>query len=176
MVSRCIFSTLYYSLREFSFFFLLFLLRWILVQCFLSLCLKLDLGNITLQDILITQVLWSGWDTGYIKISWKLWHMGTRNQRVQNHPLYCLNSMGRKFRDHKISRRSFGRFCRSPNSLLMGFTFLMDANTSKYFYNFLMGVKQTLISHWKMKKNLWNWEISFTFSWYLKISMFTFTS
>ena len=120
------------------FFFLLFLLSWILVQCFLSLCLKLDLGNITLQDILITQVLWSGWDTGYIKISWKLWHMGTRNQRVQNHPLYCLNSMGRKFRDHKISRRSFGRFCRSPNSLLMGFTFLMDANTSKYFYNYFI--------------------------------------
>ena len=25
------------------------------------------------------------------------------------------------------------RFCRSPNSLCMGFTFLMDANTSKYF-------------------------------------------
>ena len=27
------------------------------------------------------------------------------------------------------------RFCRSPNSLHMGFTFLMDTNTSKYFYN-----------------------------------------
>jgi len=25
----------------------------------------------------------------------------------------------------------------------MGFTFLMDANTSKYFYNYFMGVKQT---------------------------------
>ena len=34
----------------------------------------------------------------------------------------------------------------------MGFTFLMDANTSKKFYNYFMGVKQTLISHWKMKK------------------------
>ena len=33
-------------------------------------------------------------------------------------------------------RRSWGRFCRSPNCLRMGFTFLMDANTSKYFYNF----------------------------------------
>ena len=71
---------------------------------------------------------------------------------------------------------SFGRFCRSPNSLRMGFTFLMDANTSKYFYNYFMGMKQTLISHWKFLKNLWNWEISFTFSWYLKISLFTFTS
>ena len=26
-------------------------------------------------------------------------------------------------------------FCRSPNSLCMGFTFLMNVNTSKYFYN-----------------------------------------
>ena len=76
MVSRCIFSTLYYSLREFSFFFFFFLLSWILVQCFLSLCLKLDLGNITLQDIPITQVRWSGWDPGVIKIQWKLWHIG----------------------------------------------------------------------------------------------------
>ena len=33
-------------------------------------------------------------------------------------------------------RRSWGRFCRSPNCLCMGFTFLMDANTSKYFYNY----------------------------------------
>ena len=38
-------------------------------------------------------------------------------------------------------RRSWGRFCRSPNSLCMGFTFLMDANTSNYFYNYFMGVK-----------------------------------
>ena len=44
-----------------------------------------------------------------------------------------------------------------------------------YFYNYFIGMKQTLISHWKIK-NLWNWEISFTFSWYLKISLFTFTS
>ena len=67
--------------------------------------------------------------------------------------------------------RSWGRFRRSPNSLCMGFTFLMDANTSKYFYNYFMGVKQTLISHWKMKKKSLDWEISFTFSWYLKISL-----
>ena len=31
-----------------------------------------------------------------------------------------------------MDRRSWGRFCRSSNSLPMGFTFLMDANTSKY--------------------------------------------
>ena len=49
-------------------------------------------------------------------------------------------------------QRSWGRFCRSPNSLCMGFTFLMDANTSNYFYNYSMGVKQTLISYWRMKK------------------------
>ena len=75
--------------------------------------------------------------------------------------------------------RSWGRFCRSPNSLRMGFTFLMDANTSKYskyFYNYFMGMKQTLISHWKILKKSMEWEISFTFSWYLKISLFTFTS
>ena len=30
-------------------------------------------------------------------------------------------------------------------SLRMGFTFLMDANM--YFYNYFMGMKQTLISH-----------------------------
>ena len=35
-----------------------------------------------------------------------------------------------------------GRFCRS---LCMGFTFLLDANTSKYSYNYSMGIKQTLI-------------------------------
>ena len=36
---------------------------------------------------------------------------------------------------------------RSPNFLCMGFTFLMDANTSKYHYNFFMEVKETIISH-----------------------------
>ena len=50
----------------------------------------------------------------------------------------------------------------------------MDANNSKYFYNYFMGLKQTLISHWKMKKNLWNWEISFSFTWYLKISTYVY--
>ena len=29
----------------------------------------------------------------------------------------------------------------------MGFTFPMDANTSKYFYNYFMGIKQTLVRH-----------------------------
>ena len=33
----------------------------------------------------------------------------------------------------------------------MGFTFLMDANTSKYFYNYFMGMKQTLISHLELR-------------------------
>ena len=42
---------------------------------------------------------------------------------------YCLNPM------------------RIPDSLCMGFIFLMDANTSKYFYNYFMGLKQTLIIH-----------------------------
>ena len=28
-----------------------------------------------------------------------------------------------------------------------GFTFLMDANTAKYFYNYFMGMKKALISH-----------------------------
>ena len=63
--------------------------------------------------------------------------------------------MWREFGDRKISRRTEGPegdFCRSPNSLRMGFTFLMDANTSKYFYNCFMGMKQTLISHWKILK------------------------
>ena len=32
--------------------------------------------------------------------------------------------------------RSFGRFCMSPNSLHMGFTFLMDANTSIFSQSF----------------------------------------
>ena len=78
---------------------------------------------------------------------------------------------------HILLSKSHGkRFCRSLNSLCMGFTFLMDANTSQYFYNYFIGTKQTLINHWKIKINLWNWEISFTFSWYLKISLFTFTS
>jgi hypothetical protein len=35
----------------------------------------------------------------------------------------------------------------------MGFTFLMDANNSKDFYNYIMGMKQTLVSHWKIKIN-----------------------
>ena len=74
--------------------------------------------------------------------------------------------IAKKFRTHRI-QDFFGFFyvgsfsqlitfereiCRSPNSLHMGFTFLMDANTSKYFYNYFMGMKQTLISHWKIKK------------------------
>ena len=68
-----------------------------------------------------------------------------------------VNPMWREFGDLQNlpkDRRSWGRFCRSPNSLHMGFTFLMDANTSKYFYNYSMGMNQTLISHWKMKKSL----------------------
>ena len=85
MVSRCIFSTLYYSLREFSFFFLFFLLSWILVQCFLSLCLKLDLGNITLQDIPITQVRTVG---GMAQICIKSLRMHTQGyqgcQKIRN--------------------------------------------------------------------------------------------
>ena len=57
--------------------------------------------------------------------------------------------MQRQFGDRKISRRtegpegdfvrSFGRFCRSPNSLCMGFTFLMDANTLKVFLQLMNG-------------------------------------
>ena len=72
--------------------------------------------------------------------------------------------------------RSWGRFCRSLNCLRMGFTFLMDANTSKYFYNLFYGSEANSHNSLKNEKYLWNWEISFTFSWYLKISMFTFTS
>jgi hypothetical protein len=33
------------------------------------------------------------------------------------------------------------------NCLRMGFTFLMDANTSNYFYNYFMGMKQSITSH-----------------------------
>ena len=57
-----------------------------------------------------------------------------------------------------LSKSHVKKFCRSSNSVLMGFTVQMDANTSNYF----MGMKQTLISHLKIKKeiNLWNWEIS----------------
>ena len=44
-------------------------------------------------------------------------------------------------------KRSSERFCRSPNSLPMGNTFLIDANTSKHFYNYFMGMKQAIISH-----------------------------
>ena len=36
----------------------------------------------------------------------------------------------------------------------MGFTFPMDANTSKYFYKYFMGIKQTLIRVRKSKKGL----------------------
>ena len=44
------------------------------------------------------------------------------------------------------------RFFRSPNSLCIGFTFPMDANTSKYVYNYFMEIKQTLIRHWENPK------------------------
>jgi hypothetical protein len=38
--------------------------------------------------------------------------------------------------------------CLNPKLyLFMGFTFLMDANNSKDFYNYIMGMKQTLVSH-----------------------------
>ena len=39
--------------------------------------------------------------------------------------------------------------------ICMGFTFLMDANTSKYFYNYFMGLNLTINCHGKIrKKNL----------------------
>ena len=34
---------------------------------------------------------------------------------------------------------------------LLWFTFLMDENTSKYFYSYFVGMKQTLISHLELK-------------------------
>ena len=46
------------------------------------------------------------------------------------------------------------RFCKSSKSLCMGFTSLMNANTSEHFYNHFM--KQTLISQWKIKKKSWS--------------------
>ena len=60
-------------------------------------------------------------------------------------------------------QRFWGRFCRFPNSLHIGFTFLMDANTSKYFYNYNKANSNKPL---KNKRNLWNWEISFNYSWY----------
>ena len=56
---------------------------------------------------------------------------------------YCLNPMRRQFGDRKIL---------SPNSLRMGFTFLMDANTSKYFYNLFYGSEAN--SHNSLKISL----------------------
>ena len=50
------------------------------------------------------------------------------------------------FKNVRLSKSHAKRFCRCLKSLSMGFTFLMDANTSKYFYNYFMGMKQTLIS------------------------------
>ena len=38
-------------------------------------------------------------------------------------------------------------YCLNQNCLRMGFTFPIDANTSKYFYNYFMRMKQTLMSH-----------------------------
>jgi hypothetical protein len=69
--------------------------------------------------------------------------LGVRNTRIGDWP----NSLDQT----TAVIRSFGRFCRSPNSLCMGFTFLTDENTSKYFYNYFMRMKQTLMSHWKIK-------------------------
>ena len=72
-------------------------------------------------------------------------------------PLHTISKIGEKsrFSDdnflYNIAPTKMS-ICRSPNFLRMGFTFLMDANTSKYFYNYFMGMKQTLISHWKIKK------------------------
>ena len=40
-------------------------------------------------------------------------------------------------------QRQFG----DPNFLFVEFTFPMDANTSKYLYNYFMGIKQTLVRH-----------------------------
>ena len=59
--------------------------------------------------------------------------------------------MIRDFKEMLDLEISSWRFCRSPNSLCMGFTFLMDANTSKYSYNYFMGMKQTLIGIEKFK-------------------------
>ena len=53
--------------------------------------------------------------------------------------------MIRDFKEMLDLEIASGRFCRSPNSLCMGFEFLMDANISNYSYNYFMGMKQTLI-------------------------------
>ena len=47
----------------------------------------------------------------------------------------------------KVKRQSIILEVSKSQTLFMGFTFLMDANTSKYFYNYFTGVKQALISH-----------------------------
>ena len=58
----------------------------------------------------------------------------------------------------------------------MGFTFLMDANTLKYFYNYFMGMKQTLISHLKIRKISGIERLVLPIpDTYLEISLFTLT-
>ena len=59
---------------------------------------------------------------------------------LQNSLLECLNPIRRQFWDRKIFSGPSG-FCRSPNSLCMGFTFVID----------FMGMKQTLISHLELR-------------------------
>ena len=52
----------------------------------------------------------------------------------------CLNHMWESFGTAKSSE--------GPK----GFTFPMDANTSKYFYIYFMGIKQSLIRYWENLK------------------------
>ena len=70
-------------------------------------------------------------------------------------PQFLKNQGRSKWRNCRLSKSHVKRVW-GPQNLLKDrrdlLTFPMDANTSKYFYIYFMGIKQSLIRHWENPK------------------------
>ena len=70
-----------------------------------------------------------------------IWHCGTQEDNSKHSSIEVIAGLLILPKSHVKPVWVLREILRSPNSLRMGFTFLMDANTSKYFYNYSMGMK-----------------------------------
>ena len=89
-----------------------------------------------------------------VKVLKKFMDWGSIDQQHNGRKSPIHEILSKKILSKSHAKRVWGsqnlfnqKIFRSPNSLRMGFTFLMDANTSKYFYNYFMGMMQTLINY-----------------------------
>ena len=67
-------------------------------------------------------------------------------------------------------------YCLNPMQKKFGIYIPNGCKHLKVFLQLFHGSEANFNMPLKNEKNLWNWEISFTFSWYWKISMSTFNS